>query len=82
MKGPGYTVADLVYWMGFMLTTGAVSLGLRAIVPEWHYILRLLLSIGCGIVAGMGALYVYSALKNPPRPPREDRPEDRPPDRW
>jgi hypothetical protein len=81
MKGPGYTVADLVYWMGFILTTGAVNLGLMVILPDWHPLIRLLISIGCGIVAGMAALYVYAAIKNPPRPPQDDRPEDRPPDR-
>jgi hypothetical protein len=58
VKGPGYTVNDLVYWGGFILTTAAVHLTLMA-TTEWHRLVILLISAACGFVVGTAAELLF-----------------------
>jgi hypothetical protein len=73
--GPGYTVKDLVYWTGLI---GGISVTYLALKDtEMHRFLKLLISLGVGVAAGVVAEYAYRVL-TAPRPPRDDGPPSGP----
>jgi hypothetical protein len=71
-QGPGYTVSDLVYWMGLMLGASAAYVVFFHVF-EWQMngILRLILVLGVGVGCGFVCDLIYrNATRN--RPPRND----------
>lgn len=77
--GPGFTVDDVVEYLGF--AAGVVIAGLIMVAFRgWQ---RDLWMMGACIVGGvvMGGVFhvVWKRLQQPPRPPMGPPPEDRPP---
>jgi hypothetical protein len=65
-RGPGYTIADLVFYSGLFAGIIVTYLSLNAAEVELHQIVKLLigLAIGCGV--GWVCLKIYEASRKPP----------------
>jgi hypothetical protein len=71
-KGPGYTVADLVFYTGLIGGIVATYGVLQAMEVEIHDIFKLLIGLGVGVVLGGGALMLYERAKQKPKWPPDD----------
>jgi hypothetical protein len=65
-KGPGYTVADLVYWSGFI---GGALIGYAVLFHafEVHRLVQLLGMLACGVACGFLCETLYRRLRKGPR---------------
>lgn len=70
-QGPGYTVKDLVFWIG--LFTGLIVTYLVMEAFEIHRIVRLLV----GLVVGLGVGWVLTKAFEFGKVPPDREPEDR-----
>lgn len=71
-SGPGYTVADLVFYSGLIGGMAVTFTTLQGMEVDLHHIFKLLISLGVGIVLGGGALMLYERNKRKPKWPPDD----------
>ena len=64
MRAPDYTVADLVYWTGFIGACSVTVLALQLV--DVHHLIRLACGVVAGVAAGAGATALYRASRRPP----------------
>jgi hypothetical protein len=71
MKGPDYTIHDLLFWGG-VIAGAAVSYPFTSQL-EIHPLLRGLLSLGIGWVVGFTADRIYTTAVSKPKSPEEEQ---------
>ncbi|MEW4455566.1 hypothetical protein AB1L30_23050 [Bremerella sp. JC817] len=64
VKGPGYTIDDLIYYTGLFAGLIGTFLTLNAVVPEWPHIAKLIIAGIVGIGLGWCCTTFFSRSSN------------------